>query len=828
MINSIRLFLSSTFLDMQEERDYLNRIVFPKFKIKCQARGVSFFACDLRWGITEAQAENKRTIELCLNQVERSIPFFIGLFGNRYGWIPESEDVSSESLEWYDDSLRYSATEIEFTYFCKQTTTFTNSFFAQKSDSLLSPVFDDNQGEKMHLFLERIRQESGRELFRYDHVEQLGDQIYAVLTDWLDTLFPEANLQIQMAHYRNLLSLRYEEHKILEQWQRREMEKYDGSNVPKTPYNPFRYVGDSYSGYEYFGSSISTFKFLALIEPEGRELVCNRYWDSLSQNLPDSRRVIGIYLDASPNLCNAYGICEYLRDELVKMYPNLQDEKETKELTSQQKSMDTLRDQIESILVNIPKERPLAICVTNLHLMNPADVNYNLSFLGFFYGKNVSIYLSTSDRSQTVLLAASGVYVVRNYPVKIKEEGRNLLTARLQQTLQLNGKAIEQEYLDALMLSTGEYSDDDISLLSDYLINYTIHETVHKKILTILEGLEQKKRVADIIYQEQLKNLSGKEIDTARTILSLVNLIPLDEGQLHEVISKTNHINPLEFANALNAVRPVLTQTDYGFVIRDPGSMKELQLPSLEETMVDSLCEILFDRLHQLKEIPQLETAYVLMNLILQTKSGKNAISFARDSTVFFLARKYDFHLLRRIWMLLVSMGIFDVEKLYPDDFSYENPVNYGKCDLIMKLEHSIFMRSEMEMFLDIPTFYSTDIEEQYKQTCRREEVKTITQMRQLREKGRLASIADEMRELVKNEDVNRDFLAYVYEHWLAYEREQGVHITKEEIEDYFFLAFYRNNLRMIADALHYFGEYVEEYRASADYDKALSRFQYL
>ena len=49
----IRVFLSSTFADMEHERSYFNEVLAPKLGRICSDRGVSFFNVDLRWGITE-------------------------------------------------------------------------------------------------------------------------------------------------------------------------------------------------------------------------------------------------------------------------------------------------------------------------------------------------------------------------------------------------------------------------------------------------------------------------------------------------------------------------------------------------------------------------------------------------------------------------------------------------------------------------------------------------------------------------------------------------------------------------------------------------------
>jgi len=85
----IRVFISSTFRDMQEEREKLVKQIFPQLRRLCENRGVTWGDEDLRWGVPdEAKAEGK-VRPLCLAEIERCRPYFIGLLGERYGWVPE-------------------------------------------------------------------------------------------------------------------------------------------------------------------------------------------------------------------------------------------------------------------------------------------------------------------------------------------------------------------------------------------------------------------------------------------------------------------------------------------------------------------------------------------------------------------------------------------------------------------------------------------------------------------------------------------------------------------------------------------------------------------
>lgn len=121
----IRVFLSSTFRDMLAERNALATQVLPAVRQLCVLRGVQFTEIDLRWGITEEEAQRGDVTHLCLREIDlsrHSRPFFIGLLGERYGWVPGAATVD-QVLGAHDfgdaaraQLLEASVTELEFLY----------------------------------------------------------------------------------------------------------------------------------------------------------------------------------------------------------------------------------------------------------------------------------------------------------------------------------------------------------------------------------------------------------------------------------------------------------------------------------------------------------------------------------------------------------------------------------------------------------------------------------------------------------------------------------------------------------------------------------------
>ena len=110
--HTIRVFISSTFHDMQEERDHLVKFIFPALRQKCRERGLEFVDVDLRWGIPEEK--KAEVLPICLDEIHRCRPYFIGLLGERYGWVPdEIDDELIETQEWLKEHKEKSVTELE-------------------------------------------------------------------------------------------------------------------------------------------------------------------------------------------------------------------------------------------------------------------------------------------------------------------------------------------------------------------------------------------------------------------------------------------------------------------------------------------------------------------------------------------------------------------------------------------------------------------------------------------------------------------------------------------------------------------------------------------
>jgi len=113
---SIRIFISSTFRDMSEERGALMTHTWPELRRFCREHQVEVVEVDLRWGISEEQSSRKETLKLCLDEIRDCRPYFIGLLGERYGWIPTEDAFTADLKEeqpWLKEIRGKSVTELE-------------------------------------------------------------------------------------------------------------------------------------------------------------------------------------------------------------------------------------------------------------------------------------------------------------------------------------------------------------------------------------------------------------------------------------------------------------------------------------------------------------------------------------------------------------------------------------------------------------------------------------------------------------------------------------------------------------------------------------------
>lgn len=187
----IKIFLSSTFSDMQEERSALIK-TFEKLKLTAVRRNVTFSVLDLRWGVTDEESRGGKVISVCLNEIEHSHPFFIGLLGCRYGYAPEASELKRnpdllERYPWLADDIAAgrSITEMEMLYGVLRNEGNIDAAFYIKQTA--EP--DDNP--RQTALKEKIRSQRKYPVGSYATVEELCAMVEHEVMAMLDRHFPD-------------------------------------------------------------------------------------------------------------------------------------------------------------------------------------------------------------------------------------------------------------------------------------------------------------------------------------------------------------------------------------------------------------------------------------------------------------------------------------------------------------------------------------------------------------------------------------------------------------------------------------------------------------
>ena len=165
----IPVFVSSTFRDFHAERDELISTVLPALNEQIAQYGCRAEMIDLRWGVTTADEDERqaRVLEVCLKEIQRARPLFVGLLGDRYGWIPEEFRLANAAQEAgiSDYQPGVSVTALEFEYGALRAANSDAVFLEREVDGPVPAEWRDPDLSKADALKARVREHC--EVHRY-------------------------------------------------------------------------------------------------------------------------------------------------------------------------------------------------------------------------------------------------------------------------------------------------------------------------------------------------------------------------------------------------------------------------------------------------------------------------------------------------------------------------------------------------------------------------------------------------------------------------------------------------------------------------------------
>lgn len=174
------IFVSSTFKDMQKERDLLRNEVLPEINKVARLYGESIRFSDLRWGIDTtslSEIESGETVlSACFDEIDRARPYMIVLLGEHYGFIPKQEIIQNEinkrkGFKLESTDISYTQLEIEYgALLNSKSVEHTFFYFRELEGDNLPDYFVEGREEnkeKLNKLKERIRKVAGNRVFSY-------------------------------------------------------------------------------------------------------------------------------------------------------------------------------------------------------------------------------------------------------------------------------------------------------------------------------------------------------------------------------------------------------------------------------------------------------------------------------------------------------------------------------------------------------------------------------------------------------------------------------------------------------------------------------------
>jgi nephrocystin-3 len=196
---------------MFEEREILVKQIFPQLRKLCEGRGVAWGEVDLRWGVTDEQKAEGKVLPICLEEIKRCRPYFIGILGERYGSLPE--EIPQELVDrepWLKEHLQHSLTELEIwhgvlrnpemadhAFFYFRDPGYTTHLPKGRKPGDFAPESEMAKA-KLSALKDRIRESGLPVRESYKNPKSFGQLVLDDLTRVIDDLYPEGSQPDQL------------------------------------------------------------------------------------------------------------------------------------------------------------------------------------------------------------------------------------------------------------------------------------------------------------------------------------------------------------------------------------------------------------------------------------------------------------------------------------------------------------------------------------------------------------------------------------------------------------------------------------------------------
>ncbi len=565
----IRIFISSTFSDMEKERTYFNEVLVPRFNRICAARGVSFFSVDLRWGITEEEQVDGQVLPICLGEIDKCRPFFIGILGNRYGSVLEEVPAGlGESIPWIVGKEGKSITELEMLYAVldkEKNEGVKNCAFYFRDDELSTEWYGESkQDEKLSELKSAIRGDGDLPVSDYSTLEEFGERVTADILAWLDNEFPvpEKINEVRRQWYNSELLRNY----IPDGSMHRFMDSYfSESNVP------LLITGD--------GSRGKT-TLLTAWEPEnGEKILINCasddafiYWPTIANEIVRQINVI------CPNAGEPEGgpkVSKILH--LISLFKKNEEKASGDEFFFvSDEERERYRVAFVKWLSSLSVDKHIYIVINDMNLLED-DASLLFSWLPQKVSEHIHIVCSTNNYEMISNAEAIG-WNCKEMPLFDGETARRFVLDYLHGY----GKNLSDAQLSVLLTAKAAQYPGDLRFACDFLINCGRFHNLNQ----LIDGIAAAGSIEDtykFVFEYNASSLDEKEQSALRYVFGILRYVrmSLGEQECFELVNRMVDINAISWAKLRNIVE------QFSLIMGDYWNMRDEELKSFTNLIID-------------------------------------------------------------------------------------------------------------------------------------------------------------------------------------------------------------------------------------------------
>lgn len=660
----IRVFLSSTFADMERERSYFNEVLVPKLNRVCAERGVSFFSVDLRWGITEEEQVNGKVLPICLSEIDKCRPFFIGILGNRYGSVMEtvSPDLA-DVIPWLSGKEGHSITELEMLYAVldrEQEDPAKNCSFYLRSDALSAQWYGaSEEAPSLTTLKERIRRDEDIPAAEYTSLEEFGRLVETDILRWLDQEFPmpEQVDRVRRAWYDRELLRGYLE-------------------VPDQDRFLDNYWEESRHSLLFYGDGArGKTTFLTAWQPkEGQKILINcgsdnafLYWPSVARHIIGELNEIDPACGMPKTDFGASALLRLLQKSKVSREGSHNQRLSTDFFFVTDEELENFRRSFLEWLEQLPLQETVTVVINDLNLLE----DENSRMLSWLPSSSVGKlrFVCSTNNDEMLSYAESQGWNIKELPGFSKSSAKKFIL----NYLHIYGKNLSSEQLETLLCSPVTAYPGLLRFLADFLINNGRFENLDRLIRDLAKK-ETSGQVYRYVYDfstEWLTETERQGVTTVFTILRCAGL-SLNESECFHLTESVTGISRMEWARIRNIFEA------FEIIKGDYWNMPGEEMQKFVDDLVPSqtlahIHELLGDDM--LRSLHQTGMHSGSLNHIRENTAFAKAVighyrscgNWAKlhgtlmDHDILFYLSKLDWHIVRSGWVDLILHGDIDV-----------------------------------------------------------------------------------------------------------------------------------------------------------------------